>query len=228
MAKKSQQKGFSPVLIIIGAVVAATVLGAGYYFFTKQSGTIKTEKGEIQYQTSKNGQELVTKGEDGVIMVTGEDVKLPADYPGDLPQYPGSKNTMISYKPGDQLMMSIMGITNDSPQKVIDWYASELKRLGWTIEIQSTDSVNATKGNAFGGVNAITSDSDGTVINASIMPKDSVDMGTQNLDSGLQETKQMLNDAKNENMQGTEEIKYINQEGLDNSGGSGWEDVPLE
>lgn len=227
MVTKPKQ-AFPPIFLIIGAIVLAVLAGGVYYLISKKSLPITTDNGKIQYQATQNGQELVTKGKDGVIMITGENVKLPSDYPGDLPQYPGSKNTMVSYKPDDHTMMSIMGTTSDSANKIISWYTTQLKKSGWTVEIESTDSITATKGSAFGGINAVASESDGTVINASIMPKDSVDMGTQNLDSGLNNAKQILNDAKKSNLEGTENINYINPEGLDNSGDSDWEEIPVE
>jgi hypothetical protein len=125
-------------------------------------------------------------------------------------------------------MMAIMGTTTDTPEKVAKWYSDQFKKLGWTLEVGTTDGVTATKGNAYGGVTTLASETDGTVINASILPKDSIDLGTQNLDQGLQESRQLLYDTKKANPDSLEDVTYINEEGLDTSGDTGWEDVPLE
>lgn len=85
------------------------------------------------------------KTEDGTFS-TGTDV--PKDWPKDAPVYPGAT---VQYsasvnpsdgKPGQALVL----MTADGPQKVVDYYTTELKDLDWTLSTTAQGGGSAMMG----------------------------------------------------------------------------------
>jgi hypothetical protein len=57
---------------------------------------------------------------------------LPADFPPDLPQYPGATVTKARSTPGTGLAVAWQ--TGDEPAKVASWYADSLAAQGWATQ----------------------------------------------------------------------------------------------
>lgn len=106
--------GDADVKIKDGKVVSATV--------TKDGQT-------TSITNSENGGMKVT-GENGTVTVaTGDEAKVPADWPKDIPVYPGIKLDMVSGGPGNYV---ILGTVSDAPEKGVAFYEKALKDGGWT------------------------------------------------------------------------------------------------
>lgn len=76
---------------------------------------------------------------DGGTVVFGEDVKIPSDFPKDVPMYPGAKaQAVVVGKAGDGATLTLK--TDDDAKKVVEWYASETTKAGW--EQESTFAAN--------------------------------------------------------------------------------------
>jgi hypothetical protein len=100
--------------ILIGGVIIWGVTGCG-------NKTDKKDNGTIEYEDSGSS----VKG-----------VKVPANFPKDIPLYTNGTYTSIStYENGTG---GYIMITEEDPSKVLDWYRSKLVEAGWKIEIEST------------------------------------------------------------------------------------------
>ncbi len=72
------------------------------------------------------------KGKEGTIEFSGgADLKLPDDFPSDLPVYPGAK--IISHFQTGTGNRQIIFKSDDRTKKVYDFYLSKLEKSGWEI-----------------------------------------------------------------------------------------------
>jgi hypothetical protein len=74
---------------------------------------------------------LETEGGRGFQAELGERVKLPADFPRDIPVYPGATPQMAIARPREGMVLNLR--SQDSRQEVYEFYASELASEGWEI-----------------------------------------------------------------------------------------------
>ncbi|MEO5927261.1 MAG: hypothetical protein ABIO72_01020 [Patescibacteria group bacterium] len=92
--------------------------------------TVKTQTGKDVDVNIKDGGMQVT-GEDGANFAMGENLKLPDNFPSDIPVY-GSvsiKSSSIDTKKGSVfLIMS----SKDKAEDIVAWYKEQAKAKGWT------------------------------------------------------------------------------------------------
>ena len=97
---------------------------------------------------SNNQEEVATPG-------TDKPIKLPNDFPKNLPQYPGSAITeALTSEVGSTLIMT----SSDSQEKIMAYYLKELPKLGWTMGSREGDYVASEFLDAFHS-----NDLDGTI-----------------------------------------------------------------
>lgn len=165
----NKDKGFSSIIILIVAVLFVGIAGTGYYFSRKSPAT---NKGQI-IKTQVVKQEIA--GNDKV----GDNLKLPANFPKNIPVYPGAPITTINFD-GKSEKGGLTQETRDDMVKVAEWYKTEAIKLGWTVEISSADSITfKNKQNLLGHL-GLTADSGKTDIEFATYSKEDFDMGNGN------------------------------------------------
>lgn len=113
--------------LILPVCAAALLLACG-----GDEKTIETEGGTFTVETEGGGVRLSGE-EKGVGEVSGhfgEDAEIPADFPKDLPVYPGSK-VVAGIVAGEGGMITLQ--TGDDPGKVADFYREKLAAEGWNL-----------------------------------------------------------------------------------------------
>jgi uncharacterized protein (UPF0333 family) len=127
------------VLIIVGIVLLVAIIIAGWYFYKNKRGIIIGEDGsKIKYST--DGKTTTVKNEEGTFAV-GEDVKIPSDFPKNMPVYSDIKLEMAwsgSSKENDpeseNIKAGYAGTIARSCEETFEWYKTELTKLGWKID----------------------------------------------------------------------------------------------
>lgn len=155
--------GNNLVVILIVVVLLLAVVGfAAQKVMQKASVMLGQKVGEkvavgiIEKATGGKANVDVNSGNVSVKTKDGSfstGTSLPADWPKDAPAYPGAT---VSYSGSNNPQSGESGFgavltTNDSAQKVRDYYTKELTSLGWkteaTYNAQETSVVSATKEN---------------------------------------------------------------------------------
>jgi hypothetical protein len=75
-------------------------------------------------------------------LLAAAEAKLPADYPKDVPIYPGAKVEQAGPAVKDMVVLS----TADSKDKALAFYKAELPKNGWKIEKAYSGSPDALQG----------------------------------------------------------------------------------
>ncbi|HOZ45950.1 MAG TPA: hypothetical protein PLO37_13435 [Candidatus Hydrogenedentes bacterium] len=76
------------------------------------------------------------KSEDGQINIAGgEEAKIPADFPKDVPLYADMKLTMVQTA-GDQGMFMVAAETSDPIDKVAEFFKTQCSQQGWAEQMQ--------------------------------------------------------------------------------------------
>jgi hypothetical protein len=107
--------------------VAALLLACG-----GDEKTIETESGTFTVESEGGGLRFSGQ-EEGVGEVSGhfgEDAEIPADFPSDLPVYPGAK-VVAGVVAGKGGMVTLQ--TGDDPGEVADFYREKLAGEGWSL-----------------------------------------------------------------------------------------------
>lgn len=158
------KKKSNTILIIIVVVIALLavcgfvgrqLLGVAFKGFLSSKGldvdtksgdvTIKTDDGTVTFDgDSGSGLIKTDKGE----FKYGEDISLPSDFPSNIPVFTGAKIITASSKTEEGA--TYLSFTSDkSVQTVIDFYKTELPKLGWTLQSELVNSMvtyeNATQ-----------------------------------------------------------------------------------
>lgn len=126
MNKEIKKNKGLPIMAII-IVVVVLLVGANFYFSRYKKGVIRTADNQVvKYQ--QNGEQVKVETEQGSLVVGG-DVKLPSDFPENIPVYPKSKLTsaMAGEAPG------YTAETKDDFGTVVKWYREELTKKGWKV-----------------------------------------------------------------------------------------------
>ena len=122
-------------LIIAG--LSVVLLGAGC------SGKISDTITEKVIEKSTGGQVDIDSGKDkvtftdtksGSSLTFGEGLKLPDDFPKDVPIYPGSRVKGIIDVKQEGQGLNVTLESSDAFAQVKDWYAAEFKKGGWPEE----------------------------------------------------------------------------------------------
>lgn len=118
------------VLIVVGGLVGLMILaGIGMAMFV--GGIFRQASKNVDVDTG-NGSVTVKTEEGEATASYGNDAQLPEGYPSDLPIYEPS-NIVYAIKT-DGKNFSVTAKTDDDPQKVRDYYKSELPNQGWELE----------------------------------------------------------------------------------------------
>jgi hypothetical protein len=152
----------------IAAIVACVAFGCG-----KRSVTFKDSEGATVTVDQGGGKvEIKGPGVDGSVAISAGGVKVPEDFPEDIPVYPGATPIIhTSVKGGRMLQLK----TSDAIDKVRAFYKEKLKAEGWKEESESsTDAIkllNNTKDTRTLSV-VITQGDDGTSLTLSVSTKE--------------------------------------------------------
>lgn len=125
---------------------------------------------------SKDGSLTFKDNETGNTVAWGADVKLPDDFPKELPVYPNAKIVAAAVDRSDANNAStyVLSVT-DAPKVAVAWYETELKKAGWTVKttmtMESLESRVFAKGEAQINVMSTPGDEGKTIVNASYRPK---------------------------------------------------------
>jgi len=92
--------------------------------------------------------------------------ELPADYPSDLPVYPGSEAGTALGIPGAAMMVTFS--TEDTVDDVSGFLEGELPKNGWSVTDQSEGSLEATKDSRKARFRISAADSGGSTIAVSV------------------------------------------------------------
>lgn len=137
----------------------------------KNQMTITTKDGGSTTLTSSDKGDAVTmKTADGTVtMTSGENAKVPEDFPKDIPLYPGAKPTTVTASSKDKAF-TLQFTTKDPVEKVAEHFKKELVGQGWaegmvmsTPGEQAAQMLNYTKGERALMVN-ISKESEGITI----------------------------------------------------------------
>ena len=94
------------------------------------SGDTMTVKGE-DGTTKISGNSMEITSQDGKTkMVSGENAALPADFPKDVPVYPGAKVTMAASNTEDKTTTLTLE-SKDAVEKIADYVSKETAAQGW-------------------------------------------------------------------------------------------------
>jgi hypothetical protein len=103
---------------------------------------VKKESGKDVNVDLENGGMTVTDAEGNKSFTMGENVKIPSDFPSDIPIYTPStpKSVMQSAEEGSVFLM----LQTDAPSDVVqEWYKTEAAKKGW----KKTASLEMGEGN---------------------------------------------------------------------------------
>jgi hypothetical protein len=102
---------------------------------------VDTDSNQVEYRDNKTGSTVAF----------GDDLKLPKDFPSDVPIYGGAKISALSTNKQEG-MANVTLTSEDGKDKVLGWYENEMKSAGWEEENSSTinqvDFREYTKGKA--------------------------------------------------------------------------------
>ena len=132
------------VMVMLGGSLA--LAGCGGSLSEKVAETV-VEKG-IESALSTDGQKanvdigkdgdsfsMTIQGEDGGMqLAAGTKASIPADFPKDVPLYPGLEIIMVQTM-GTEGAHMIMGSSSDSMEKVAAFYKKETAAQGWTEQM---------------------------------------------------------------------------------------------
>lgn len=119
-------------LVIVGVVVVLVVAGAASRFLGKSAAerAIEAATGE-DADVDVNGNDVTVKTDQGTWSTSD---KLPADFPSDVPIYPGATVQGSVASAGQDNTGHYAGLeTTDALDDVIAWYKKEVKAGGWTV-----------------------------------------------------------------------------------------------
>jgi hypothetical protein len=85
-------------------------------------------------KVDQSGDSVTMTGQDGSSVSVGEDGKLPADFPTDVPVYEGTVKTAIATDSDKGKAFMVNVETPDAPTDVFKWYEDELASGGWTVK----------------------------------------------------------------------------------------------
>ena len=139
--KKSKEGGHG--LAVASIVISIVIMLSQVLLFTIFWGAIfsfnKAAKDAGVSVNTNTGTVSVNK--DGNTAQIGEGVKLPDGFPSAMPIYSGAKLSAASKTNGTDY--TVTATSNDSVEKVVNFYKTQLASNGWTID-SSNDSSDST------------------------------------------------------------------------------------
>lgn len=116
------------VVATVVAVVAVSLTGCG--FIAQKASEKVTEKaieGATGNKVDINKDGVTVEGKDGGTATIGEDVKVPDDFPAEVPVYDGTVKAAFT---GDK-SWTVSIETADKPQDILDFYQKKLDEGGF-------------------------------------------------------------------------------------------------
>ncbi|MGB6838980.1 MAG: hypothetical protein WBD86_00680 [Microgenomates group bacterium] len=140
--KKDKSKpNKSLIILAVLAVILIAVGLAGRYVYRKVGESFlgallsRTTGGKVD--VDKEGEKITVTSEEGEFSFE-EEGKLPDNFPADFPIYPNAKLESSWTATSDETEgLSLMWETNDSIDKVADYYKDELTSGGWKLSFTS-------------------------------------------------------------------------------------------
>lgn len=125
------KKGLPVAVVVVIVVAILGLVGGGYYFWTHKTRTYS--EGGVTYKVTGDEKNATIKSEDGTQTNIGDKVKLPSNWPKNVPIYPDSTLTMASAKDGSDFAATMT--TKDKTAAIITWYKAEVQKQGWKLFI---------------------------------------------------------------------------------------------
>ncbi len=88
---------------------------------------VSTDSGKVSFKDNKTGNTVAF----------GEDLKLPDDFPSDVPIYGGAKVTAVTTNKQEK-SANVTLTSTDAKDKVMKWYEDKMKADGWEEKNSST------------------------------------------------------------------------------------------
>ncbi|MEK7174494.1 MAG: hypothetical protein AAB759_02445 [Patescibacteria group bacterium] len=140
--KMSQKK----MMTIAGIIIAVVVIGGVASRFAGKSASERT------LESLTGGKVNVDSGSGEVTVKTDEGTwvgsnKLPADFPSDVPLYPGAKVQSSVSAAQEQGGGNYVGLeTSDAAASVASWYKAEIVANGWKVTLNMDASGSSLLG----------------------------------------------------------------------------------
>lgn len=164
-------------IIIIGVIILVALYFVQSFFSPErmvERAIEQASQGDVDVDISRNGT-MDIKGKDGenYNVSSGENVKVPDDWPSSVPILSDAKLSFAGKMDGKgEGSMSVLYTTGKSVSDVATYYTESLAENGWTIEAQMSTGdgsvVSATKNeNETVGI-YISKSEDATMVNVSV------------------------------------------------------------
>jgi hypothetical protein len=169
------QKKFFNLALVAGATASLSLLGLGCNPFQKAQESITNKIGENvaegilgkatggKVDIQNDGNTVTYKdNKTGGSVSFGDDVKLPSDFPKNVPIYPNAKIGGVTVsKEGNPSAWAVYSST-DEVKQVTDWYEQQAKDNGWkqdsSLTMDKSEVRTYSKDNEKIGVNISPSD----------------------------------------------------------------------
>jgi len=183
------------VLIVVGVVLLAAIAVGGWYFYENTRGTVIGEDGsKIKYTT--DGKTTTAKSENGTF-AAGENVKIPSDFPKNLPVYSGIKLDMAwngnmdeNDPESENIKAGYTGTIMKTCKDVSEWYRAELEKLGWKVDVSLNGGMTLSNAKE---ISSFTTDAseNSCAVTLTVMDKSEVTGGAAEYSNMTKEAKEM-------------------------------------
>ena len=157
--KKTEKKSTNPLVFVgIGCLVLLVLVGIGgtvvMKFFANKIGSGLVEKAiesktgvKTNIEDLEKGKMTFTDPKTGAKVDIGSNT-VPDTFPKDFPLYPGAKvaSSLSGAQAGKSNGFWLTMTTNDSSDKVVSFYKTELTKNGWTVDSTFTANDMNTQG----------------------------------------------------------------------------------
>jgi hypothetical protein len=129
-------------VVIFESVCVLLLMGAGCSFTQTPGAQIlnravqELSGGKVSANLATE-QMVFTEEKTGDMIAFGENVKLPKEFPQDIPIYQGAKISGVTMSKQHDQGTSITLTSDDSPEKVIVWYSSAFAQKGFQEDKRS-------------------------------------------------------------------------------------------
>lgn len=214
--RSESSRGISS-LVIIGLVVLTVVVSAvGFVVFQRfGSKTIQTADGTVK--VNKNGDlDLSSENVDAKV---GENLKLPADFPKELPIYPKLSIKSYVYNTPEKLV-EVIGNVDADQKSVTSWFKDYAKKNNWALEMEAPGALIYTNADKMINI-GITENGTSSGVSVTMLPKEEwsgMNNNGQSFDESMKTQKTMIKETKEEYPdQATDVNVYEGSTGFDES-----------
>jgi hypothetical protein len=183
------------ILIAIGIILLVAIIIGGWYFYGNKKEIIIGEDGsKIKYTT--DGKITTAESENG-IFATGENVKIPSNFPKNMPVYSGIKLGMVwngnmneNDSESENIKAGYVGTIAKPCKEIFEWYKTELLKDGWKIDVNMKEGLTLSNDKEICG---FTTEGEGDIcdITLTIMDKAEMTGGAAGYSNVTKEAKEM-------------------------------------